>query len=45
MGPGGAGVVRRAALAFHETRTGILASDHFGLVVDVAWPDKPPRPT
>lgn len=44
-GRGGAGVVRRAALAFHETRTGILASDHFGLVVDVAWPDKPPRPT
>lgn len=44
-GRGGAGVVRSAALAFHEPRTGILASDHYGLVVDVTWPDRPPRPT
>jgi endonuclease/exonuclease/phosphatase family metal-dependent hydrolase len=40
----GAGVVRSAELAFHEPRTGILASDHFGLVVDVEWPAMPERP-
>ncbi len=44
FGKGGAGVVRAAELAFHEARTGVLASDHFGLVVDVAWPAKPDRP-
>jgi endonuclease/exonuclease/phosphatase family metal-dependent hydrolase len=43
-GGGGAGVVQSAELAFHEPRTGVLASDHFGLVVDVAWPAKPDRP-
>ena len=40
-GRGGAGVVHRADLAFHEPRTGTVASDHFGLVVDVAWPGRP----
>ena len=44
FGRQGAGVVRSAELAFHEPRTGVLASDHFGLVVDVAWPAKPDRP-
>jgi len=41
FGRGGAGAVRRAAFAFHEPRTGIVASDHHGLVVDVAWPARP----
>ena len=35
-----AGRVLRADLAFHEPRTGRLASDHFGIVVDVVWPDR-----
>jgi endonuclease/exonuclease/phosphatase family metal-dependent hydrolase len=43
-GKHGAGVVARAELAFHEARTGVLASDHYGLVVDVAWPAMPDRP-
>ncbi len=38
---GGAGVVERAELAFHEPITGTFASDHFGLVVDIAWPQRP----
>ncbi|MEM9517371.1 MAG: endonuclease/exonuclease/phosphatase family protein [Actinomycetota bacterium] len=38
---GGAGRVERAALAFHEPLTGIVASDHVGLVVDVRWPERP----
>lgn len=37
-----AGRVLRAEPAFHEPITGILASDHRGLVVDVAWPTRPP---
>ena len=32
-----------ARLAFHEARTGVLASDYAGLVVEVAWPDRPAR--
>lgn len=36
-----AGRVLSASLAFHEARTGVLASDHFGLVVDVVWPQRP----
>ena len=43
-GRDGAGVVEHVDLAFHEPRTGVLASDHYGLVVDVAWPAKPERP-
>jgi endonuclease/exonuclease/phosphatase family metal-dependent hydrolase len=35
------GLVTRADLAFHEPMTGTFASDHFGLVVDVAWNDRP----
>jgi endonuclease/exonuclease/phosphatase family metal-dependent hydrolase len=39
---GGGGRVLSARLAFHEPRTGVLASDHFGLVVEVVWPGRPP---
>jgi endonuclease/exonuclease/phosphatase family metal-dependent hydrolase len=38
---GSAGRVLHAALAFHEPLTGVLASDHAGLVVDIVWPDRP----
>jgi endonuclease/exonuclease/phosphatase family metal-dependent hydrolase len=37
----GNGLVQGAALAFHESLTGIVASDHYGLVVDVGWPSRP----
>ena len=39
--PEGAGQVLAADLAFHTPKTGILASDHFGLSVDVRWPQRP----
>ena len=35
------GRVLGASLAFHEPLTGTLASDHYGLVVDIGWPDRP----
>jgi endonuclease/exonuclease/phosphatase family metal-dependent hydrolase len=38
---GDAGRVLRAELAFHEPLTGVMASDHLGLVVDVLWPGRP----
>jgi endonuclease/exonuclease/phosphatase family metal-dependent hydrolase len=38
----GAGVVERAEMAFDRPLTGILASDHFGLVVEVRWLQRPP---
>ncbi len=38
---GSAGRVLRAELAFHEPLTGVHASDHFGLVVEVTWPQRP----
>ncbi len=38
---GGAGRVLSAELAFHEPLTGVLASDHIGLVVDILWPERP----
>lgn len=38
---GGAGRVLSASLAFDRPLTGVLASDHIGLVVDVRWPDRP----
>jgi endonuclease/exonuclease/phosphatase family metal-dependent hydrolase len=41
FGRGGAGLVQGAALAFHEPLTGVVASDHYGLVVDIAWPGRP----
>ena len=37
----GAGRVLAAELACHTPLTGVLASDHTGLVVDVEWPDRP----
>jgi endonuclease/exonuclease/phosphatase family metal-dependent hydrolase len=37
----GAGRVLSAALVFNEPRTGTLASDHYGLCVEVAWPTRP----
>jgi endonuclease/exonuclease/phosphatase family metal-dependent hydrolase len=37
----GAGRVLSAQLAFHESRTGVMASDHIGLVVDILWPTRP----
>lgn len=38
---GGAGRVLSARVAFDSPRSGIQASDHMGLVVDIAWPDRP----
>ena len=38
---GSAGRVVAAEVAFHEPLTGVLASDHAGLVVDVIWPGRP----
>lgn len=38
---GGAGRVLGAAVAFDEPITGVVASDHFGLVVEVRWPTRP----
>jgi endonuclease/exonuclease/phosphatase family metal-dependent hydrolase len=37
----GTGRVLAASLAFHTPKTGVLASDHAGLVVDVQWPALP----
>jgi endonuclease/exonuclease/phosphatase family metal-dependent hydrolase len=39
--PLGAGLVMNAQLAFHEPLTGITASDHFGIVAEIRWPQKP----
>ena len=39
---GSGGRVLNAELAFHTPLTGIEASDHRGLVVDIVWPDRPP---
>ena len=38
---GDGGRVLRAEFAFHLPLTGVLASDHCGLVVDVSWPGRP----
>ncbi|MEM9033232.1 MAG: endonuclease/exonuclease/phosphatase family protein [Actinomycetota bacterium] len=38
---GSAGRILSAQLAFHESRTGVIASDHHGLVVDITWPQRP----
>jgi endonuclease/exonuclease/phosphatase family metal-dependent hydrolase len=37
----GAGRILAASLAFHEPLTGIVASDHFGVCVDLLWPQRP----
>ncbi len=42
--PRGGGRIVRCELAFHEPRTGTHASDHYGLVVDITWPDRPGDP-
>lgn len=42
--PDGAGRVLDASLVFNERRTGTLASDHFGLCVDIRWPTRKPIP-
>ena len=39
-----AGRVLSAEIAFNDSRTGVIASDHFGLVVEIVWPDRPPMP-
>ncbi|MBL1073736.1 endonuclease/exonuclease/phosphatase family protein [Nocardia sp. 2] len=39
--PEGAGRILAVDLAFHEPLTGRHASDHYGLVADVRWPQKP----
>jgi endonuclease/exonuclease/phosphatase family metal-dependent hydrolase len=38
---GRAGRVLAASLAFDEPRTGVHASDHCGLCVDIVWPQRP----
>jgi endonuclease/exonuclease/phosphatase family metal-dependent hydrolase len=38
----GAGRVLGAEVVFDEPLTGVLASDHAGLVVDIRWPGRPP---
>ena len=39
---GAAGRVLGAEVVFDEPLTGVLASDHAGLVVDIRWPGRPP---
>lgn len=38
---GSAGRVLSAAVICDEPLTGVLASDHFGLAVEIEWPDRP----
>lgn len=38
---GGAGRIVSAELAFDDSLTGRVCSDHIGLVVDVVWPQRP----
>lgn len=38
---GSGGRVVRADLAFNTPLTGVMASDHRGLCVDIVWPDRP----
>ncbi|MGI9602203.1 MAG: endonuclease/exonuclease/phosphatase family protein [Acidimicrobiales bacterium] len=38
--PEGAGLVVTADLAFHEPITGCDASDHYGLIVGIRWPQR-----
>jgi endonuclease/exonuclease/phosphatase family metal-dependent hydrolase len=42
--PNRAGRVLSASLAFDSPKTGVLASDHYGLSVEIAWPTRPPVP-
>lgn len=38
---GDRGRIVHAVVAFDEPLTGVYASDHFGLAVDIGWPDRP----
>lgn len=38
---GSAGRVLSAAVVFNEALTGVIASDHSGLLVEVVWPQRP----
>ena len=40
---GNAGRVVRAEVVADEPLTGVLASDHCGLLVEIVWPDRPDR--
>ncbi len=40
----GAGRVLSAQLALHESLTGVMASDHIGVCVEVLWPQRPGQP-
>ena len=39
--PDHAGRVLSASLAFDSQKSGVFASDHYGLSVDIAWPTRP----
>ena len=39
--PAGSGRVLAAALCCHQALTGTFASDHFGVVAEIGWPDRP----
>lgn len=41
MRMGSAGRVLSATVVFDEPLTGVLASDHSGLLVEITWPDRP----
>jgi endonuclease/exonuclease/phosphatase family metal-dependent hydrolase len=41
---GNAGRVVRAEVVADEAHTGVLASDHAGLVAEIVWPDRPAEP-
>jgi endonuclease/exonuclease/phosphatase family metal-dependent hydrolase len=38
----GAGLITHIERCFHEPRTGVYASDHFGLMAELVWPERPP---
>lgn len=42
---GSAGRILNTEVAFDSTMTGVVASDHRGLVVDIVWPDRPASAT
>jgi endonuclease/exonuclease/phosphatase family metal-dependent hydrolase len=40
--PDGAGLITHVEVCFNEPRTGVYASDHFGLMAEINWPNRPP---
>jgi hypothetical protein len=42
--PDRAGRILHASLAFDSPKTGVLARDHYGLSVEIAWPTRPSAP-